>query len=203
MMISPSTDLYAALQVAPDAETEVIDAAYRQLMRKYHPDGAGRSSAGGTAARAGEADQPGVRHLARSATAARVRSRAAAELARCVGSSTARCSAGFFIESAGSVRPAGFEWFGRFAWFGRIARCSGVARVVRAAWAGVLVVQPGATTGLGAAGVGRAAAEPSAGRGSIGRVPPGQRRRASRPVVGSRCAAQLARLGVLPAARSL
>jgi hypothetical protein len=37
-MISPSTDLYAILQVAPDAETEVIDAAYRQLMRKYHPD---------------------------------------------------------------------------------------------------------------------------------------------------------------------
>jgi DnaJ domain len=37
-MISPSTDLYAVLQVAPDAETEVIDAAYRQLMRKYHPD---------------------------------------------------------------------------------------------------------------------------------------------------------------------
>jgi len=34
-------DYYAVLQVAPDAEPEVIDAAYRQLMRKYHPDVAG------------------------------------------------------------------------------------------------------------------------------------------------------------------
>jgi DnaJ domain len=34
-------DYYAVLQVHPDAEQEVIDAAYRQLMRKYHPDVAG------------------------------------------------------------------------------------------------------------------------------------------------------------------
>ena len=32
------TDYYAVLQVHPDAEPEVIEAAYRQLMRKYHPD---------------------------------------------------------------------------------------------------------------------------------------------------------------------
>src|SRR4051812_27309663 len=31
-------DLYAVLQVLPDAEDEIIAAAYRQLMRKYHPD---------------------------------------------------------------------------------------------------------------------------------------------------------------------
>jgi DnaJ domain len=31
-------DYYAVLQVHPDAEAEVIEAAYRQLMRKYHPD---------------------------------------------------------------------------------------------------------------------------------------------------------------------
>ncbi len=31
-------DLYHALGVAPDAEREVIDAAYRALARKYHPD---------------------------------------------------------------------------------------------------------------------------------------------------------------------
>jgi hypothetical protein len=37
-------DYYAVLQVAPDAEPEVIDAAYRQLMRKYHPDVAGGNS---------------------------------------------------------------------------------------------------------------------------------------------------------------
>lgn len=32
---------YAVLQVQPDAELEVIEAAYRQLMKKYHPDRAG------------------------------------------------------------------------------------------------------------------------------------------------------------------
>src|SRR3989442_13277472 len=34
-------DYYAVLQVQPDAELEVIEAAYRQLMKKYHPDRAG------------------------------------------------------------------------------------------------------------------------------------------------------------------
>ena len=31
-------DLYKVLQVDPDAESEVIDGAYRRLARKYHPD---------------------------------------------------------------------------------------------------------------------------------------------------------------------
>jgi hypothetical protein len=34
-------DYYAVLQVRPDAEFEVIEGAYRQLMKKYHPDMAG------------------------------------------------------------------------------------------------------------------------------------------------------------------
>jgi curved DNA-binding protein CbpA len=34
----PSTDPYKALQVDPEAEDEVIAAAYRRLARKYHPD---------------------------------------------------------------------------------------------------------------------------------------------------------------------
>ena len=34
-------DYYAVLQVHPDADDEVIAAAYRQLMKKYHPDLAG------------------------------------------------------------------------------------------------------------------------------------------------------------------
>jgi hypothetical protein len=34
-------DYYAVLQVHPDAEREILDAAYRQLMKKYHPDLAG------------------------------------------------------------------------------------------------------------------------------------------------------------------
>jgi hypothetical protein len=40
-VIAPHEDYYAVLQVQPDAEPEVIEAAYRQLMRKYHPDVAG------------------------------------------------------------------------------------------------------------------------------------------------------------------
>lgn len=31
-------DLYKLLQVDPDAEPEVIEAAFRRLARKYHPD---------------------------------------------------------------------------------------------------------------------------------------------------------------------
>ncbi len=32
------SDLYDILQVAPHAESEVIEAAYKRLARKYHPD---------------------------------------------------------------------------------------------------------------------------------------------------------------------
>ena len=31
-------DLYKVLQVDPEAEHEVVQAAYRRLARKYHPD---------------------------------------------------------------------------------------------------------------------------------------------------------------------
>ena len=41
MVASQRTDYYAVLQVHPDADQEVIEAAYRQLMKKYHPDVAG------------------------------------------------------------------------------------------------------------------------------------------------------------------
>lgn len=34
----PEPDYYAVLQVSPDAEMEVIQAAYRRLAAKYHPD---------------------------------------------------------------------------------------------------------------------------------------------------------------------
>jgi len=37
----PPRDYYAVLQVHPDADAEVIEAAYRQLMKKHHPDLAG------------------------------------------------------------------------------------------------------------------------------------------------------------------
>lgn len=39
-------DYYTILQVDPRAEPEVIEAAYRRLSRKYHPDVNGRPDAG-------------------------------------------------------------------------------------------------------------------------------------------------------------
>jgi preprotein translocase subunit Sec63 len=41
-----SKDYYAILQVHPRAEPEVIEAAYRRLSRKYHPDVSGQADAG-------------------------------------------------------------------------------------------------------------------------------------------------------------
>jgi DNA-directed RNA polymerase subunit RPC12/RpoP len=38
MFEKPLSDYYAILQVHPEAEPEVIEAAYRRLMQKYHPD---------------------------------------------------------------------------------------------------------------------------------------------------------------------
>ena len=40
-MTDPTVDPYKTLQVDPEAEEEVIAAAYRRLARKYHPDTAG------------------------------------------------------------------------------------------------------------------------------------------------------------------
>ena len=40
-MTDPLADPYKTLQVDPEAEDEVIAAAYRRLARKYHPDSAG------------------------------------------------------------------------------------------------------------------------------------------------------------------
>jgi curved DNA-binding protein CbpA len=37
-MTAPTQDPYAVLQVVPNADQEVIDAAFRALARKYHPD---------------------------------------------------------------------------------------------------------------------------------------------------------------------
>jgi curved DNA-binding protein CbpA len=44
--IMPQRDYYEILQVSPDADDEVIRAAYRALTKKYHPD-AGRPAASG------------------------------------------------------------------------------------------------------------------------------------------------------------
>lgn len=44
-MTDPAADPYKVLQVDPEAEDEVIAAAYRRLARKYHPDVGGGSEA--------------------------------------------------------------------------------------------------------------------------------------------------------------
>jgi curved DNA-binding protein CbpA len=40
-MVSETTDLYRVLQVDPAADLEVVQAAYRVLARRYHPDHSG------------------------------------------------------------------------------------------------------------------------------------------------------------------
>ena len=52
-MTDPVADPYKTLQVDPEAEDEVIAAAYRRLARKYHPDSTGGSDAGAAARMAG------------------------------------------------------------------------------------------------------------------------------------------------------
>jgi curved DNA-binding protein CbpA len=46
-MTDEPIDAYKTLQVDPEAEDEVIQAAYRRLARKYHPDVSGPSSESG------------------------------------------------------------------------------------------------------------------------------------------------------------
>ncbi len=52
-MTDPLADPYKTLQVDPEAEDEVIAAAYRRLARKYHPDSAGGTDPGAVAKMAG------------------------------------------------------------------------------------------------------------------------------------------------------
>jgi curved DNA-binding protein CbpA len=49
----PLADPYKTLQVDPEADDEVIAAAYRRLARKYHPDSSGGSEPGAAAKMAG------------------------------------------------------------------------------------------------------------------------------------------------------
>lgn len=50
-MTDPLSDPYKTLQVDPEAEDEVIAAAYRRLARKYHPDADSGADAATAAAR--------------------------------------------------------------------------------------------------------------------------------------------------------
>src|SRR5689334_18901703 len=75
-------DAYKVLQVDPEADDEVIQAAYRRLAQKYHPD----VSSGGIGADAAEARMVEInaawdilRDPSRRATYDRTRARAACE----------------------------------------------------------------------------------------------------------------------------
>lgn len=52
-MTDPRSDPYKTLQVDPEAEDEVIAAAYRRLARKYHPDSTGGADPNAAARMAG------------------------------------------------------------------------------------------------------------------------------------------------------
>ena len=53
--MTASPDAYKILQVDPEAEDEVIAAAYRRLARKYHPDVAAGAEAAARMAAINEA----------------------------------------------------------------------------------------------------------------------------------------------------
>jgi len=43
--VLPDDDLYATLQLTPDASPEAIDLAWRALLKRHHPDVAGEGAA--------------------------------------------------------------------------------------------------------------------------------------------------------------
>ena len=92
-------DLYEVLQVSPHAEPEVIEAAYRRLARKYHPD----TSSGG--------DEAGERMRALSAAYAVLKDRARrAEYDRARGVIRQRLSASRWpVERVEPFRPRASE----------------------------------------------------------------------------------------------
>jgi curved DNA-binding protein CbpA len=87
-------DHYKVLQVDPDADPDVIQAAYRALARKYHPDVAGATEADGRMTAINAAWQV-LRHADRRAAFDELR-------AKRVGGSTARKAA---AKAAASAPP--------------------------------------------------------------------------------------------------
>jgi curved DNA-binding protein CbpA len=110
-MTDPRIDAYKVLQVDPEAEDEVIQAAYRRLAQKYHPDviGPGPQSSGRMASinKAYEILRDPVRRRAydreRRAAAAHANDGPAAGSPRPAGESSPARPAG----QASAARPAG------------------------------------------------------------------------------------------------
>lgn len=125
-------DPYKVLQVDPEAEDEVIEAAYRRLARKYHPDVAPGPESQSRMVRLNQAWEL-LRDPRRRAAVDRARARAAATSARVAASEGREVAA----------QPV-------TAWSGGPAGRDGTARWGERAEAGPV---PGATEGPAVAGV--------------------------------------------------
>ena len=86
-------DPYKVLQVDPEAEDEVIEAAYRRLARKYHPDVASDPDAQERMVRINQAWEM-LRDPVRRAAVDRARSRAATQAARAASAGSQERTAG-------------------------------------------------------------------------------------------------------------
>ena len=112
----PPTDPYKLLQVDPEADPEIIDAAYRRLARRYHPDVSADSEAAAMMVALNRARDILLDPARRAQLDRRRR-----DDARTVGSVTASGSAGSRHEEAGSAGPPPGNASGSRLDFGRYA----------------------------------------------------------------------------------
>ncbi|HZL15094.1 MAG TPA: DnaJ domain-containing protein [Verrucomicrobiae bacterium] len=115
--MAPPTDPYKLLQVDPEADPEIIDAAYRRLARRYHPD----VSAGTEAAAMMVALNLARDILLDPARRAQLDRTRRGDARGPVGSVTAPGSAGGRYEEAGSAGPPPGNASGSRLDFGRYA----------------------------------------------------------------------------------
>src|SRR3970040_1565977 len=108
------TDHYKVLQVDPEAEAEVVQAAYRRLARKYHPDVAERPEAAARLAAIHDAWRPPPpppsvphRHTASSESPAQPPHRARPPEETSPNWTSGRSSAGSAYDPASMGTPAG------------------------------------------------------------------------------------------------
>jgi len=115
--MAPPTDPYKLLQVDPEADPEIIDAAYRRLARRYHPDVSARTEAAAMMVALNLARDI-LLDPARRAQLDRTRR---GDARGPVGSVTAPGSAGGRYEEAGSAGPPPGNASGSRLDFGRYA----------------------------------------------------------------------------------
>jgi curved DNA-binding protein CbpA len=97
------TDPYKTLQVDPEAEDEVIEAAYKRLARKYHPDVAPGPEAQDRMVRINQAWEM-LRDPGRRAAVDRARARTAGSAARAA-AAEARARASAQAQARGAYQP--------------------------------------------------------------------------------------------------